>query len=177
MLKAGFGLLLSDAILVEMLQEVGGVDEIDARGRQMLIERPALSKGRLSVFRESYDRDPYFPHLKMTVKKAGTDSVLWRWQSHHHPPDVDEPPPYGDEVMLEKYFELNFPIKTPRGLESILWLGPGLTSSARVEIFSVAIYLYPHSLEERGIQICVLDFPGGLAASSTPVYMRVNFPW
>jgi hypothetical protein len=58
------------------------MDEIDASGRQMLIDRTPLSRGRLSVFRESSSSDLWFPRLLVTLKKSGTDQVLWEWTSH-----------------------------------------------------------------------------------------------
>ncbi len=153
------------------------MDEIDAQGRQMLIERPRLSRGRLSVFRESDCRDDWFPQLKVTLKRAGTDEVLWQWASHSLPVDEEEPPPYAGEVFLEKYFELEKPLATPRGLEAVFWLGPGATGHGRVDKFSATLYLYPHSLDERGVQVGVVDFAGGLTRSSVPLFFRVNFPW
>lgn len=153
------------------------MDEIDAHGRQMLVERPRLSRGRLSVFRESDGCDEWFPRMNVTLKRSGTDEVLWQWTSHSDPIDFEEPPPYGDEVFLEKYFELEQPLKTPRGLEAVFWLGPGATGHGRVSKFSATLYLYPQSLDERGIQVGVLDFAGGLTAASVPSFIRVNFPW
>ncbi len=153
------------------------MDEIDAVGRQMLIDRPRLSRGRLSVFRDGHCLDHWFPHLNVSLKRAGTDHVLWQWQSHSEPVDPDEPPPYGEELMLEKYFELDVPLKSPRGLEAVVRLGPGISRSGFVDKFSVTLYLYPGSVEERGVQVGVVDFASGLKASSCPVYFRVNFPW
>lgn len=153
------------------------MDEIDAQGRQMLVERPRLSRGRLSVFREADGADEWFPRMNVTLKRAGTDEVLWQWTSHSDPIDFEEPPPYGDEVFLEKYFELDRPLKSPRGLEAVFWFGPGATNHGRVHKLSAALYLYPQSLDERGIQVGVVDFAGGLATSSVPLFVRVNFPW
>ena len=153
------------------------MDEIDAQGRQMLIDRPPLTRGRLSVFRETRSADDWFPRLKVKLKRAGSDSLLWSWESHSEPIDLEEPPPYGEEVMLEKYFELEAPLKSPRGIETVFWLGPGSASSAYVDKFSAALYLYPKSLDERGVQVGVIDFDGGLCGRRTPVYVRVNFPW
>ncbi len=153
------------------------MDEIDAYGRQMLVERPKLNRGRLSVFRDSDDDDLWFPRLKVTVKRAGTDQVLWRWETHSDQVDFDEPPPYGDEVFFEKYFELEEPLKSPRGLEAVFWFGPGVTTHGRVNKFSAVLYLYPYSLDERGVQVGVVDFDAGLTTSSVPLFVRVNFPW
>ena len=153
------------------------MEEIDAAGRQMLIDRPLLTRGRLSVFRESKSADLWFPHLTVSLKRSGSDITLWQWTSHSLPVDYDEPPPYGEDVMLEKYFQLDAPLKTPRGLEAVFSLGRGDSLNGTVEKFSAALYLYPQSLEERGVQIGVLDFVNGLNARSTPVYIRVNFPW
>lgn len=152
------------------------MDEIDAVGRQMLIDRPLLTRGRLAVFRESLTHDDWFPQLKVTLKKSGSDLVLWRWSSHTVI-DQDEPPPYGDDGLLEKYFELDHPVKSPRGLEAVFWLGHGLTSHAKLASFSAALYLYPRSVEERGVQVGVVDFAGGLSSQGVPLYVRVNFPW
>ena len=153
------------------------MEEIDAHGRQMLIDRPCLTRGRLSVFRESTSPDEWFPRLSVTLKRSGSDKVLWQWTSHGEPVDIDEPPPYLGEVMLEKYFELEAPLKSPRGLEAVFSLGPGVSARGLVDKFSAALYLYPKSLEERGVQIGVVDFVGGLNAASTPMFFRVNFPW
>jgi hypothetical protein len=153
------------------------MDEIDAVGRQMLIDRPLLTRGRLSVFRESGSSDHWFPHLNVTLKRTGTDQVLWSWTSHSLPVKYDEPPPYGEQVLLEKYFELEAPLKSPRGLECVFNLGQGESKSGHVEKFSAALYLYPQSVEERGVQIGVIDFVAGLTARSCPLYVRVNFPW
>jgi hypothetical protein len=79
--------------------------------------------------------------------------------------------------MLEKYFELNEPVKTPRGLEVVFELAAGATVRGSVEQFSVSLYLYPASFDDRGVQIGVLDFRQGLAASSVPMFARFNFPW
>jgi len=152
------------------------MDEIDAVGRQMLIDRPLLTRGRLAVFRESLTHDDWFPQLKVTLKKSGSDQVLWRWTSHDQI-DEDEPPPYSDDGLLEKYFELEHPVKSPRGLEAVFWLGPGLTKHARLGSFSAALYLYPRSVEERGVQVGVLDFASGISGQNVPLYVRVNFPW
>lgn len=153
------------------------MDEIDAAGRQMLVERPLLTRGRLSVYRQSSGADHWFPHLNVTLKRTGTDVILWQWSSHALPIDYDEPPPYGDQVMLEKYFELESPLKSPRGLEAVFSLSAGESLSSQVDKFSAALYLYPTSLEDRGVQIGVVDFVAGLAARSTPIYIRCNFPW
>jgi hypothetical protein len=152
------------------------MDEIDALGRQMLLERPRLSRGRLSVFRESTSSDEWFPRLGVTLKRAGTDQILWQWASHAEVVE-DEPPPYGDELMLEKYFELDLPLRSPRGLECVFLLGPGASNRGSVKSFSAALYLYPKSLDERGIQVGVIDFPDGLTNASVPSFFRVNFPW
>jgi hypothetical protein len=152
------------------------MDEIDALGRQMLMDRPLLTRGRLAVFREAITPDDWFPQLKVTVKKSGSDVFLWRWTSHTVI-EEDEPPPYADDGLLEKYFELEYPVKSPRGLEAVFWLGPGLTEHARLASFSAALYLYPHSVEERGVQVGVVDFAGGLSSQVVPLYVRVNFPW
>ena len=152
------------------------MDEIDAVGRQMLIDRPLLTRGRLAVFRESLTHDDWFPQLKVTLKKSGSDQLLWRWASHDVI-DEDEPPPYDHDGLLEKYFELEHPVKSPRGLEAVFWLGPGLNSHARLGSFSAALYLYPRSVEERGVQVGVLDFASGISGQNVPLYVRVNFPW
>lgn len=152
------------------------MDEIDAVGRQMLYDRPLLTRGRLSVFRESGTHDDWFPQLKVTLKKAGSDEILWRWASHTVV-DEEEPPPYGEDGLLEKYFELEKPVKSPRGLEAVFWLGHGLTNHAKLKTFSAALYLYPQSVEERGVQVGVLDFATGLSSQSVPLFVRVNFPW
>ena len=151
--------------------------ELDAVGRQMLVERPILRRGRLSVFRESRGADDWFPLLKVTLKKTGSDQILWRWASHTMPIDEEEPPPYGEDGLLEKYFELETPVKSPRGLEALFSLGAGLTSRGHLETFSAALYLYPQSVEERGVQVGVLDFAGGLAHAAVPLFFRINFPW
>lgn len=153
------------------------MDELDAQGRQMLLERPRLTRGRLSVFRQPSSSDEWFPHLKVTLKKAGTDVVLWRWISHDEPIDFEDPPPYGEEIMLEKYFELEAPLKSPRGLEAVFQLGPGATAHGSVSQFSASLYLYPNSLDERGVQVAVVDFARGLSSPSVPLFFRVNFPW
>lgn len=152
------------------------MEEIDAVGRQMLIDRPPLTKGRLSVFRSAEGADDWFPQFRVVLKKTGSDQVLWRWASHEVV-DEDEPPPYGDDGLLEKYFELDVPVKSPRGLEAIFWLGAGATLRGRLSTFSAALYLYPGSLEERGVQVGVIDFAGGLAPANVPLFVRVNFPW
>ncbi|MBI4532638.1 MAG: hypothetical protein HY711_01725, partial [Candidatus Melainabacteria bacterium] len=103
------------------------MEEIDALGRQMLIDRPPLTRGRLTVFRDASPVDDWFPHVTVTLKRSGSDLVLWQWMSHQLPIDQEEPPPYGDEVLLEKYFELSSPIKSPRGLEAVLKLDRGAT--------------------------------------------------
>lgn len=153
------------------------MEEIDAQGRQLLIDRPALTKGRLTVFRQSASQDDWFPRLNVTLKKAGSDLVLWQWTSHSNPVDMDEPPPYLDELVQEKYFELDSPLKSPRGLETVFSFGPGATNRGSVEKFSASLYLYPGSLEERGVQVGVVDFPEGMTAKSVPLYFRINFPW
>lgn len=153
------------------------MNEIDAAGRQMLIDRPILTRGRLSVFRDSKSNDHWFPHLTVTLKRTGSDQVLWEWASHSLPIDYEEPPPYGEDVMLEKYFELELPLKSPRGLEAVFTLGTGESLNGNVDKFSAALYLYPKSLEERGVQIGVIDMVNGLQARFMPMYFRVNFPW
>jgi hypothetical protein len=153
------------------------MDEIDAVGRQMLVERPRLTRGRLSVYRESSGGDPWFPHLSVTLKRTGSDIILWQWESHSVPIDPEEPPPYVEDVLLEKYFMLESPLKTPRGLEAVIKLGAGRAESSSVDKFSVMFYLYPRSLEERGVQVGVVDFTSGLMARSVPIFFRVNFPW
>jgi hypothetical protein len=154
------------------------MEEIDAQGRQLLVDRPLLTKGRLSVYREAgLSDDDWFPRLNVTLKKAGSDDVLWQWTTHSLPIDFDEPPPYGEELMLEKYFELNMPVKSPRGLELVFALEEGATSRGSVEQFSASLYLYPHSFDDRGVQVGVVDFPEGLQTRSVPMFMRVNFPW
>ncbi len=153
------------------------MDEIDAVGRQMLIDRPLLTRGRLSVFRESKSSDHWFPRLNVTLKRSGTDHILWQWTSHTVPVDAEEPPPYGEELLLEKYFELDAPLKTPRGLEAVFWVGPGESRNGTVDKFSAAIYLYPKSFEDRGVQIGVIDFVNGLTSQSAPMFFRFNFPW
>src|SRR5476651_229947 len=130
------------------------MEEIDAQGRQLLVDRPLLTKGRLSVYREAgLSEDDWFPRLNVTLKKAGSDDVLWQWTTHSLPIDFDEPPPYGEELMLEKYFELNMPVKSPRGLELVFALEEGSTSHGSVEQFSASLYLYPHSFDDRGVQV------------------------
>ena len=153
------------------------MDEIDAVGRQMLIDRPLLTRGRLSVFRESTSADHWFPHMNVTLKRTGTDKILWQWTSHSLPVEYDEPPPYSEDVLLEKYFELEAPLKSPRGLECVFNLGTGDSSTGFVQKFSAALYLYPKSVEERGVQIGVIDFVNGLNSRSVPLFVRVNFPW
>lgn len=152
------------------------MDEIDAHGRQLLIDRPSLTRGRLSVFRESSSSDEWFPRLNVTLKTAGTDQILWQWTTHSLPIDFDEPPPY-TEAFLEKYFELEAPIKSPRGLETVFMLGAGATRRGNVEKFSAALYLYPTSFEDRGVQVGVVDFTQGLTTGGVPLYFRINFPW
>ncbi|HEY9788082.1 MAG TPA: hypothetical protein V6D17_22025 [Candidatus Obscuribacterales bacterium] len=154
------------------------MDEIDAQGRQLLIDRPNLTRGRLSVFREAESNvDHWFPRLNVTLKRAGTDDVLWQWTTHDDPIDFDEPPPYGEGVLLEKYFELEAPIRSPRGLEAVFHLGPGATNRGAVQQFSAALYLYPNSFDDRGVQVGVLDFTQGLTTGGVPFFFRVNFPW
>lgn len=157
------------------------MDEIDAQGRQLLADRPALTKGRLTVFRQiengSIDNDPWFPRLSITLKRAGSDDILWQWTTHDVPIDSEEPPPYGEDVLLEKYFELEKPAKSPRGLEVVFLLEPGTTKRAKVAKYSASLYLYPHSTEDRGVQVGVVDFTEGLKATEFPLYFRVNFPW
>ena len=143
----------------------------------MLWERPNLTRGRLSVFRQADGCDEWFPHLNVTLKKAGADMVLWEWSSHSIPIDEDGPPPYGDQVMFEKFFELDTPLKSPRGLDVLFRLQKGATNHGLVTSFSASLYLYPHSLDDRGIQVAVIDFEQGLKSCSVPVYFRVNFPW
>lgn len=153
------------------------MDEIDAAGRQMLVERPLLTRGRLSVYRQSTGTDLWFPHLNVTLKRTGTDIILWEWSTHSTPIDYEEPPPYGTDIMLEKYFELESPLKSPRGVEAVFSFGTGESLSSKVEKFSASLYLYPQSLEDRGVQIGVVDFVNGLSARTMPVYIRCNFPW
>lgn len=153
------------------------MDEIDALGRQMLLDRPTLTRGRLSVYRQASCADHWFPRLNVTLKRAGTDQVLWQWTTHDVPIDLDEPPPYGEGLMLEKYFELEIPIKSPRGLEAVFELSPGATRRGAVEKFSAALYLYPASFEDRGVQVGVIDFTHGLTTGGVPLFFRVNFPW
>lgn len=157
------------------------MDEIDAEGRQFLIDRPALTKGRLSVFREldngHKQGDLWFPRLTITIKRAGSDATCWRWTTHSLPIDPEEPPPYGEGELLEKPFELDEPIKSPRGLETVFLLEPGATKHGKVNKFSAALYLFPESLENRGVQIGVVDFTEGLKATDVPLYFRINFPW
>ncbi len=153
------------------------MEEIDAQGRQLLVDRPLLTKGRLSVYREANGGDDWFPRLNVTLKKAGSDDVLWQWTTHSLPIDFDEPPPYGEELMLEKYFELDTPVKSPRGLELVFALEAGATSHGLVEQFSASLYLYPNSFDDRGVQVGVVDFRQGLQVRSVPMFMRFNFPW
>jgi hypothetical protein len=157
------------------------MDEIDAQGRQLLIDRPALTKGRLSVFRGveagSDGGDLWFPRLSITIKRAGSDDTCWRWATHGLPIDPEEPPPYGEDVLLEKYFDLDEPIKSPRGLETVFLLEPGATKRGKVTKFSASLYLFPDSVEDRGVQIGVVDFTEGLKSTDVPLYFRVNFPW
>lgn len=153
------------------------MDEIDAAGRQMLVERPLLTRGRLSVFREAGKSDPWFPRLNVTLKRTGTDHILWTWTSHSNPIDFEEPPPYDTDGVLEKYFELETPLKTPRGLEAVFSFEAGDSLSSCVDKFSAALYLYPQSVEERGVQIAVVDFVHGFTARSMPIFIRSNFPW
>jgi hypothetical protein len=158
------------------------MDEIDAQGRQFLIDRPPLTKGRLSVFREiengNQGSDLWFPRLSITIRRAGSDeSCCWRWTTHSLPIDPEEPPPYGEDVLLEKPFELEEPIKSPRGLETVFLLEPGATRRGQVKKFSAALYLFAESLEDRGVQIGVIDFTEGLKSTDVPLYFRVNFPW
>jgi hypothetical protein len=156
------------------------MDEIDAHGRQLLLDRPSLTRGRLSVFREltdpTNDTDPWFPRLTVSLKKSGTDQVLWQWATHTHV-DEEEPPPYGEDIMLEKYFELESPIKSPRGIEVVFSLGAGANRRGSVAKYSAALYLYPSSFEDRGVQVGVVDFTQGLTTGGVPLYFRVNFPW
>ncbi len=157
------------------------MDEIDAQGRQLLTDRPALTKGRLSVFREieqgDEDSDPWFPRLSISIKRAGSDETYWRWTTHGLPVDFQEPPPYGEDILLEKYFELEQPAKSPRGLEAVFLLEPGASNRGKVLKYSASLYLYPDSFEDRGVQIGVIDFTEGLKATHVPLYFRVNFPW
>jgi hypothetical protein len=69
------------------------------------------------------------------------------------------------------------PVKSPRGLELVFALEEGATSRGSVEQFSASLYLYPHSFDDRGVQVGVVDFPEGLQTRSVPMFMRVNFPW
>jgi hypothetical protein len=153
------------------------MDEIDALGRQLLIDRPALTKGRLSVFRDATGEDHWFPRLNVTLKRTGSDDVLWHWTTHSSPIDMEEPPPYGEDVLLEKYFELETPIKSPRGLEVVFMLGAGATRRGVVEKFSAALYLYPNTFDDRGVQVGVIDFTQGLTTGGVPLFFRCNFPW
>ena len=153
------------------------MNEIDAQGRQLLLDRPPLTKGRLSVYRQSSSSDHWFPRLNLTLKYAGSDEVLWQWTTHADPINFDEPPPYGEGLLLEKYFALQKPVKSPRGLETVFALGPGASCRGSVDIFSVALYLYPASFEDRGVQVGVIDFVQGLTTAGVPLYFRVNFPW
>jgi hypothetical protein len=153
------------------------MDEIDALGRQLLVDRPLLTKGRLSVFRDSDGEDDWFPKLNVTLKRAGSDAILWQWTTHSNPIDYDEPPPYGEDLLLEKYFELQEPVKTPRGIETVFMLGEGATRRGSVNQFSAALYLYPTSFEDRGVQVGVIDFTQGLTTGGVPLFFRVNFPW
>jgi hypothetical protein len=153
------------------------MEEIDAQGRQLLIDRPLLTRGRLSVYRESDGNDDWFPRLNVSLKKSGSDHTLWQWTTHTLPVDFEEPPPYGEDLMLEKYFELAEPVRTPRGLEVVFELAAGATARGKVEQFSVSLYLYPESFDDRGVQIGVLDFRQGLTAGSVPMFARFNFPW
>lgn len=153
------------------------MDEIDALGRQMLIDRPYLTRGRLSVFRETSSSDSWFPRMNVTLKRTGSDRILWQWTSHSLPIALDEPPPYGDDVYFEQYFELDEPVKSPRGLEAVVSLGAGATGRGFVDKFSASLYLYPRSLDERGVQVAVVDMVGGLTSGAVPLYFRINFPW
>lgn len=153
------------------------MDEIDALGRQLLVDRPPLTRGRLSVYRESSSDDHWFPRLNVRLKRAGTDNVLWEWVTHSEPIDFEEPPPYGDDLLLEKYFELESPIKSPRGLEVVFQLGPGATVRGHVSQFSASLYLFPTSFEDRGVQVGVIDFRKGLTTGGVPMFSRYNFPW
>ena len=93
------------------------------------------------------------------------------------PIDFEEPPPYGEDLLLEKYFELEEPVRSPRGLEVVFELAAGATMRGSVEQFSASLYLYPSSFDDRGVQIGVLDFRQGLTAGSVPMFARFNFPW
>jgi hypothetical protein len=153
------------------------MDEIDAIGRQMLVERPLLTRGRLSVYRDTGCQDYWFPRLNVTLKRSRTDHILWSWTSHDYPIDYDDMPPYDTDGVLEKYFELESPLKTPRGLECVFSISGSDRMSSYVDKFSAAIYLYPKSLEERGVEIAVVDFVNGFQARSLPYFVRCNFPW
>ncbi|MBI5173476.1 MAG: hypothetical protein SFV17_04125 [Candidatus Obscuribacter sp.] len=155
------------------------MDEIDAQGRQLLVDRPLLTRGRLSVYRETgpCGTDDWFPRLNVTLKKSGSDEILWQWTTHSLPVDFEEPPPYGEDLLFEKYFELDTAVRSPRGLEVVFELGRGVTERGSVEQFSASLYLYPASFDDRGVQIGVLDFRQGLNAASTPMFARFNFPW
>lgn len=153
------------------------MDEIDAFGRQLLIDRPSLTRGRLSVYRESASDDYWFPRLNVSLKRSGTDDILWQWSTHSEPIDFEEPPPYGDDLLLEKYFELDAPVKSPRGLEVVFQLGPGATRRGHVSQFSASLYLFPTSFEDRGVQVGVIDFRKGLTTGGVPMFCRYNFPW
>ena len=153
------------------------MDEIDAQGRQLLTDRPKLTKGRLSVYREPEGNDLWFPRLNVSIKKSGSDVYLWSWSTHDDPICQDEPPPYGEEVVLEKYFELNPSVNSPRGIEVIFNLDKGLYNSSKIGQFSASLYLFANSFNDRGVQIGVVDFTKGLSASMMPVFFRVDFPW
>jgi hypothetical protein len=153
------------------------MDEIDALGRQLLLERPPLTKGRLSVYRESKGNDDWFPKLNVTLRRTGSHQILWQWTSHQEPIDIDEPPPYGENLLLEKYFELEASLKSPRGLETVFSLTKGNLARGTVDKFSAALYLYPGSFENRGVQVAVIDCTQGLNAASLPLFFRTTFPW
>src|SRR5690606_9060474 len=129
------------------------------------------------VFRESDSDDNWFPRLSVTLKRTGTDQILWQWVTHDDPIDFDEPPPYGEDILLEKYFELEKPLKSPRGLEAVFVLGPGAHRRGSVSQFSASLYLYPNSFEDRGVQVAVLDFRQGLTTGGVPLFSRYSFPW
>ena len=120
------------------------MDEIDALGRQMLVEQATRLKGRLSVYRESKTDDDWFPKLNVTLKKTVSSQILWQWSTHKEPIDFDEPPPYGEELFLEKYFELDAPIKSPRGLEAVFSLTKGAIAWQSGKIFCCSLLISNH---------------------------------
>ena len=158
------------------------MDEIDAHGRQLLLDWPSLTRGRLSVYRQldgsvEEDTDPWFPSAQGQSEKRVPIRFSGVGPRTDEPIDEEEPPPYGEDIIFEKYFELDSPIKTPRGLEVVFWLGAGATRRGSVAKYSAALYLYPQSFEDRGVQVGVIDFTQGLTTGGVPLYFRVNFPW